>query len=102
MPGAPKSLPAGSRNGAAARCPRNEGERVKKGTILFLIVLLAAAAGAFWAFRPGRSDKRLIHSGSIEARDVEVGSLVGGRVSRVLVEEGSAVARAQPLVEFET
>ena len=66
------------------------------------VVLALAAGGAFWAFRSRQRDKDLVFSGTIEARDVEVGSLVGGRVSEVLVAEGQAVRAGQPLVKFET
>nr|MDQ2970551.1 HlyD family efflux transporter periplasmic adaptor subunit [Acidobacteriota bacterium] len=38
----------------------------------------------------------------IEARDVQVGSLLGGRVARVPVTEGARVVRGQPVVVFET
>ena len=66
------------------------------------VVLALAAGGAFWAFRSRQRDHDLLFSGTIEARDVEVGSLVGGRVSEVLVAEGQAVRAGQPLVKFET
>ena len=72
----------------------------KRVWIPILVVLVAA--GAVWglAFRP--KEKPLVLSGAIEARDVEVGSLVGGRIARILVEEGARVAADQPLVQFET
>lgn len=59
-------------------------------------VLLAAASAC------SRGQRPLVLTGSIEARDVEVGSLMGGRIRRVLVEEGSQVKANQPIVEFET
>jgi multidrug resistance efflux pump len=68
---------------------------------LWIPLLIVAAGGAFWAFRSSRAEKPLVLSGSIEARDVEVGSLVGGRVSAVLVAEGATVRAGQPLVTFE-
>ncbi|MEP6767617.1 MAG: efflux RND transporter periplasmic adaptor subunit [Acidobacteriota bacterium] len=74
---------------------------MKKRSILLVVVILAAG-GAFWAFRSRGAEKPLVLSGSIEARDVEVGSLIGGRVSRVPVSEGARVSRGQPLVVFET
>jgi membrane fusion protein YbhG len=75
---------------------------VKKRRTWVILVLALAAGAAFWAFRASRREKALVLSGSIEARDVEVGSLVGGRVNRVLVAEGATVRAGQPLVEFET
>ncbi|MDQ2870636.1 MAG: efflux RND transporter periplasmic adaptor subunit [Acidobacteriota bacterium] len=74
---------------------------MKKRAILLGAVILAAG-GAFWAFRSRGGAKPLVLSGSIEARDVEVGSLLGGRVAKILVAEGARVSRGQPLVVFET
>ena len=64
------------------------------------ILLLAGAAAAAIACQ--RRTKPLVLSGSIEARDVEIGSLMGGRIRRVLVDEGATVKAGQPIVEFET
>jgi multidrug resistance efflux pump len=75
---------------------------VKKRWLILAVIAGLAAGGAVWATRRAKQPKPLVLSGSIEARDVEVGSLMGGRVSKVLVEEGSAVKAGQPLVEFET
>ena len=75
---------------------------MKRRRLLWIPLLIVAAGGAFWAFRSSRTEKPLVLSGSIEARDVEVGSLVGGRVSAVLVAEGATVRAEQPLVTFET
>lgn len=74
---------------------------MKKRWILLAVLILAAGA-AFWAYRSRAGEKPLVLSGSIEARDVEVGSLLGGRVARVPVAEGAHVTRGQPLVVFET
>ena len=73
----------------------------RKGLLIFLVVLLAAG-GAAWGLLGSRREKPLVLSGSIEARDVEVGSLLGGRVAKVLVEEGASVSAGQPIVQFET
>jgi len=74
---------------------------VKRRRLLWIPLLIVAAGGAFWTFRSSRKEKPLVLSGSIEARDVEVGSLVGGRVSAVLVAEGARVRAGQPIVTFE-
>jgi HlyD family secretion protein len=67
-----------------------------------LLVVAALAAGAWFAYRHYRApDDRMILSGSIEARTVEVGSLLGGRVSAVAAAEGQTVRRGQTLVTFE-
>lgn len=75
---------------------------MKRRSIVILLVLAAAAGVSFWAIRARQSEKPLTFSGSIEARDVEVGSLVGGRVASVLVDEGATVKAGQPLVTLET
>jgi multidrug resistance efflux pump len=75
---------------------------MKRKTLLILLAALAAAGLAAWWLLRERGEKRLVLSGAIEARDVEVGSLVGGRVAKVLVEEGASVLAGQTLVQFET
>jgi multidrug resistance efflux pump len=70
---------------------------------IFPILLVVAAAGfALWwfYFRPRPSDALLL-SGSIEARTVQVGSLVGGRVKTVHADEGARVAAGETLVTLE-
>jgi len=72
-----------------------------KARAVIPVLLVAAAAATFWAFRH-RDAEGLVFSGTIEARDVEVGSLMGGRVARVHADEGDRVKAGQPLVTFET
>jgi HlyD family secretion protein len=66
------------------------------------IVLLAVAAGVVLYLREQRKPKPLVLAGTLEARTVNVGSLVGGRVVRVHVDEGQAVTVGQTLVTLET
>ena len=75
---------------------------MKRGRIALLVLLAAAGAAAFWYLRLRDGEEPLVLSGSIEARDVEVGSLVGGRVAAVHVEEGARVRKGDPIVAFET
>ena len=75
---------------------------MSRRSLIVLVVVILSAAGAIWWLMSRKGDKALVLSGSIEARDVEVGSLTGGRVTRVLVEEGAQVSAGQPIVEFET
>lgn len=74
---------------------------MRKKLIPVVAVLLACASGA-WAYMRARSVEPLKLSGSIESRDVGVGSLVGGRVASVDVEEGDRVTKGQTLVTLET
>jgi HlyD family secretion protein len=71
--------------------------------LLLPIVLLAIAATAtFLWMREKNQPKQLVLSGSLEARTVNVGSLYGGRVVRVLVDEGTHVAPGQTIATLET
>lgn len=48
-----------------------------------------------------RSAAALAYSGTVETREVQVGSRIGGRVIRVGVEEGQSVQAGAPLVTFD-
>jgi membrane fusion protein YbhG len=69
------------------------------GTVL---VLAAAGTALFWGYRRYNRPSELVLSGAIEARDIEVGSLLGGRVVAVHADEGDHVGKGQALVTFET
>ena len=73
---------------------------VKK--IVVALLVLAAAAAALWFWRKQKEPKPLVLAGTVEARSVNVGSLVGGRVVRVHVDEGHTVVPGQVLVTLET
>lgn len=70
--------------------------------IVLALVVLAAATAALIYVRRQQQPKPLVLAGTVEARTVNVGSLVGGRVVRVHVDEGHAVAAGQVLVTLET
>ena len=73
-----------------------------KRRALFAAAGVAIAGGAaawfLWKSRPAGD---LLLSGTIEARDADVGSLVGGRVAQVHVDEGASVRGGQPIVTLE-
>jgi multidrug resistance efflux pump len=66
------------------------------------IVIVVAVALATLGMRSWfKRDNTLTASGTLEARDVNVGSKVGGRVSRVNVLEGDHVQPGQVILSFE-
>ena len=65
--------------------------------IIAATVLTAVGLYASWF----RHDKALLGSGTVEARNIRVGSKVGGRIDKVLVREGDSVEAGQILVTFD-
>ncbi len=78
----------------------------KKSNTLKIVIVAAvvvlAAIGTLVYLRETQKPQEIMLAGTLEARTVEVGSLVGGRVARVHVDEGSNVVAGQLLVELET
>lgn len=64
---------------------------------LIAILLLAALLAYVIAHR----NPSLAYSGTIETREINIGSKIGGRVTDVFVEEGQQVAANAPLVNFD-
>ena len=74
---------------------------MKRKRVIILLVAAAAlaAAGLYggWFHR----DTTLQGSGTVEARNIRVGSKVGGRIDKVLVREGDSVQPGQILITFD-
>lgn len=70
--------------------------------VVIAIVLLSLVAAALLYARKQRQPREIVLSGTLEARTVNVGSLVGGRVARVLIDEGQPVTAGQLVVQLET
>ena len=71
------------------------------GVLVWLFSLaLAAAACANGSFS-FRKEQPLLFSGTIETREIRVGSKTGGRVLAVLVEEGQTVKPNAPLIQLD-
>jgi multidrug resistance efflux pump len=70
---------------------------------LILILIAAAAVVAATALYAGwfHRDTALQGSGTVEARDIRVGSKIGGRIDKVLVREGDSVQPGQVLITFD-
>jgi HlyD family secretion protein len=69
--------------------------------ILIAVVLVVVAAAGLGARSFFKRDTALSASGTLEARNVSVGSKIGGRVTQVLVAEGDHVQKDQLLVAFD-
>jgi multidrug resistance efflux pump len=63
-----------------------------------LAILYIGCANTDFGFK---REEPLLFSGTIETREIRVGSKVGGRVQAVLVEEGNEVQAGQPIVRFD-
>jgi len=71
----------------------------KRRVLLLVVAAVALLAYALYRIRQARAP--LEWSGTVEARTMDVGSRVGGRVQDVDVREGDRVAAGQPLVTLE-
>jgi len=72
----------------------------RKGILILLAaaaVVTATALYAGWFHR----DTALQGSGTVEARNIRVGSKIGGRIDKVLVREGDSVQSDQVLITFD-
>jgi HlyD family secretion protein len=69
--------------------------------LVFVVVLLVVIAVLLY-LRKTSGPQELTASGTLESRTVNVGSLVGGRVVRILIDEGSHVVAGQVLMMLET
>ena len=74
----------------------------RKGFVVLILGLVAAVLAAT-AFSAGwfRRESALQGSGTVEARDVRVGSKIAGRIDKVLVREGDRVEAGQVLITFD-
>lgn len=72
----------------------------RKQILILAAVILAIGATALFAGWFHR-DNSLQGSGTVEARNIRVGSKVGGRIDKVLVREGDAVQAGQVLMTFD-
>jgi multidrug resistance efflux pump len=74
---------------------------MKRGAIILIGVVVLGVAGAFaYSWWNGRTSG-ITASGTLEARNISVGSKVGGRVTQVLVREGDRVEANQLLITFD-
>src|ERR1700744_444681 len=72
----------------------------KRGVII-VVVVAAIFAGVAYSEGWFSRDSALLGSGTVEARDIRVGSKVGGRIDKILVREGDTVKAGQGLITFD-
>jgi multidrug resistance efflux pump len=71
----------------------------KRILLIVAVVAIVAAAAIFGGWF--RREDALEGSGTVEARNIRVGSKVGGRIDQVLVHEGDTVQPGQVLITFD-
>jgi len=74
---------------------------VTRNRIITLVILVAVVTGTALYAAWFRRDTALLGSGTVEARNIRVGSKVGGRIDKVLVREGDSVEPGQVLITFD-
>ena len=76
--------------------------RLSRRAVILLIVVAAVVVAAIFLYRwLAARNAPLVYSGTVETREIEIGSKIGGRVTGVAVEEGQMVSAGAPLVSFE-
>ena len=74
---------------------------MKRRIIRIAAVAVAVIAIVWIVFAIQARRSAGVYSGTVETREIEIGSKIGGRVTDVLVEEGQQVAPGAVLVRFE-
>lgn len=74
---------------------------MKRKYLLIPIILAALIAAAAYSMGWFHRDMSLQGSGTVEARNIRVGSKVGGRIDKILVREGDTVDAGQLLITFD-
>jgi HlyD family secretion protein len=89
---------------------------IRKNILRIILVVAAIGAAVFFATKKlqgptvevaraqaGPIEHSIVVSGRVQAPNrIEIGSVITGRVEKVLVEEGAVVAAGQPLIQLDT
>jgi multidrug efflux pump subunit AcrA (membrane-fusion protein) len=77
---------------------RNPSKRL----IPLVVILLAAVIyGTFYTFQVSSQNKSLVVSGTIEANEIHIGTMMGGTVNQMFANEGDNVRQGQVLAEVQ-
>ncbi len=74
---------------------------MRRKFLLIPLIVAALAGAAVYSMGWFHRDPGLQGSGTVEARDIRVGSKVGGRIDKILVREGESVEPGQLLISFD-
>ena len=74
---------------------------MKRKLPVLLLVVISLVAVAAYSSGWFRKDTGLQSSGTVESRNIRVGSKIGGRIDKVLVREGDNVEPGQVLITFD-
>jgi len=74
---------------------------MKRKALIPLLIVIALVSLAVYSSGMLQRDKSLHGSGTVEARNIRVGSKIGGRIEKVLVREGDSVKAGQILITFD-
>ena len=74
-----------------------KAKRIAIVVVLFGAIIAVGALYGGWFHK----ESGLQGSGTVEARNIRVGSKVGGRIDKVLVREGDQVEAGQLLITFD-
>ena len=74
---------------------------MKRKLVILLLVVASLAAIAGYSAGWFRRNSAMQSSGTVEARNIRVGSKIGGRIDKVLVREGDSVEPGQVLITFD-
>ena len=74
---------------------------MRKRMVIIAVVVAAIFAGLAYSEGWFSRDSSLQGSGTVEARDIRVGSKVGGRIDKIFVREGDTVKAGQVLITFD-
>ena len=74
---------------------------MKRKYILIIVAVALAITGTAMFGKWFHRDNSLQGSGTVEARNIRVGSKVGGRIDKILVREGDSVGPGQILITFD-
>lgn len=78
-----------------------EGDRMRRRVLVGVAVVVVLVAAGLLLYSYARPGDGLVYSGTVETREIQIGSKVGGRVTKVGVEEGQAVKAGTVMVSFE-